>query len=374
MKKDRLLSFIISIMVVFLCFGQQKQHKIDSITSLLRQATSDSLMVRHHLELGILKDTSVPKEAEQHFFEALKLLDSNYTYTDQLKNKALANDCLGIIERRRNNYDKAFYYYLNALKIKEQAKDSFKIGRSYHNIAMLYSAKRNYDKAIEYIQKALPIRKKDSLNYAVSLNNYGYILYLKKQYGEALILLDSAKNYYGNHIKITDANTNIARIYTKQKRYNEALNIQKKSLAIYTKNEYLERIAITLKDLAITSRKLKQYNNALQYLDSAQSRAISFGNKKLISTIYRERYRIAKQKKDYQLALKYYKTYKTYEDSIFTSKQSEKIKQLELNYRYEKQALADSIHFETEKSQLVSTAKNLRSQNDFMLFYLLFPS
>ena len=74
-------------------------------------------MVRHHLELGILKDASTPKEAEFHFFEALKLLEVNYNFNDKLEKKALANDCLGIIERRRNNYDKAFKYYLKALKI-----------------------------------------------------------------------------------------------------------------------------------------------------------------------------------------------------------------------------------------------------------------
>lgn len=370
MEKNRVLSFIVCILLTSVSFGQEKQHKIDSISSLLKQVTSDSLLVRHHLELGILKDTSTPKIAEQHFIEALKLLDSNYTYTDKLEKKALANDCLGIIERRRTNYDKAFNYYLKALKIKELAKDSFNIGRSYHNIAMLFSANRDYDKAISYMQKALPIRKKDSLNYAVSLNNYSYFLYQKKEYNKALTLLDSAKTFYGKSVKIADANTNIARIYSKQKRYNEALEIQKKNISIYTKHEYLERIAITFKGLAITSRKLKRYNEAFKYLDSSQNIAKRFGNKKLIAALYKERYRIEKQKKDYKLALKHYKTYRAYEDSVFSSKQTEKIKQLELDYIYEKKTLTDSIAFENQKLQLVTDSKNERFQK--RLYAILF--
>ena len=229
MKKSTLLCYIILFATITTCFGQQKSHVIDSISSLLKQAKTDSLLVRHHLELGILKDKIAPKVAEHHFFEALRLLDTNYGYTDKLEKQALANDCLGIIERRRNNYDKAFEYYLNALKIKELAKDTIKIGRSYHNIAMLFSSNRDYDKAIKYMQKALPIRKRDSLKYAVSLNNYSQFFYYKKQYNEALKILDSAKKYYGNSVKIADVNTNISKIYNKQKRYNEALNIQKKT-------------------------------------------------------------------------------------------------------------------------------------------------
>ncbi len=374
MRKNTLICFIILFATITTCFGQQKSHIIDSIASLLKQAKTDSLLVRHHLELGILKDKVAPKIAEQHFFEALKLLETNYSYTDKLEKQALANDCLGIIERRRNNYDKAFEYYLNALKIKELAKDTIKIGRSYHNIAMLFSSNRDYDKAIKYMQKALPIRKRDSLKYAISLNNYSQFFYYKKQYKEALKALDSAKKYYGNSVKIADANTNISKIYNKQKRYKEALNIQKSTLKIYQQKEYTERVANVLKSLAVTSRKLKQYNNALKYLDSSQTIAQQFNNKKLTATIYKERYRIAKAKNNYELALQHYKTYSAYEDSVFTLKQTKNLKQLELDYSYGKQILADSINFENQKKQLVNSADRQRFQKRFYAILFLVSS
>ncbi len=348
-----------------LSFGQRNLNRIDSISNLLSVANSDSLIVRHHMELGILKDTSNPLEAEVHLKTAITTLKTSYYYSDRLEKMALAYDCLGIIERRRNNYDQALKYYINALEIKETTKDSNNIGRSYHNIAMLFSANRNYDKAINYMQKALPIRKKDSTNYAVSLNNYGYFLYHKKKYEKALAILDSAKRYYGKDIRIADANNNIARIYKKKKLYIEALEIQKRNALIYSKNEKLERLANTYRDLAITTRKLKQYSEASKYQDSSEKIAQNYGNKKLIAIINKERYRVAKVKKQYKIALEYYQTYKKYEDSVFNNSQSEKIKAIELNYNYSKKTLTDSLNYEAKKTQLTVQNKSQRLQKQW---------
>ncbi len=217
---------------------------------------------------------------------------------------------------------------------------------------MLFSAQRNYDKAITYIKKALPIRKRsDSMDYAISLNNYGYFLYRKKRYDEALELLDSSKIYLGSHMKLADANNYISLIYNKQKHHEKALAIQKQSLAIYKTNEKLERVANTFKNLAITSRKLKHYNDVIKYQDSSQRIAQRHGNKKLIAVLYKERYHIAKSQKKYELALKHHQTFKKYEDSVFKTNKFETIKLLELKYNNEKKAITDSLNYEANKAQ-----------------------
>ncbi|MDH7447528.1 tetratricopeptide repeat protein [Aquimarina sp. 2201CG14-23] len=355
----------------FMGFGQVNQHKIDSINILFQNASSDSTWVRHAMELGILMDTSQPKKAEDFFKQALKRLQGDYVYNDKLTMIALAYDCLGIIERRRNNYDKAFAYYLDALRVKEQAGDTINIGRSFHNIATLFGSQRNMDKAIYYMKKALPIRRLgDSIDYAISLKSYGYFLYRIKKLDSALIILDSAKVYFGNHMKRADANINIARVYNTQKRYQEAHIIQKENLAIYEQHEELERQANTLKDLAITARKLKDYSKARQYLNRSQKIAYGYGNKKLIGLLYKERYRIATKEQNFEQALSYYKTYQKYEDSAFTQTQTEKIRSLELEYQFEKEKLRDSLNYKAQEFQLTTIAKSQRSQKQ--LYAILF--
>ncbi|CAM1354017.1 tetratricopeptide repeat protein [Tenacibaculum insulae] len=358
-----------------LAFAQKNEQKIDSITSLLNITTSDSLLVNYHIELGVLKDKINPIAAEKHLKTALGKLNKNYNYSDKLKMMALANDCLGIIERRRNNYDVAYSYYLEALKIKEIDNDSIKIGRSFHNIAMLFSAKRNYNKAIEYIKKALPIRKKyDSLDYAKSLNNYGYFLYKKRKYALALTILDSAKIYYAENFKKADANNNIARIFNKQKKYNLSIKIQLENIRIYKKNEKIERLANTYKDIAVNFRKLNKHTKAYMYLDSSETICKIYNNKKLLSILYKQRYKIANSKNEFEKALNNYKTYRKYKDTAFNNKQSEKIKELELDYFYKKKALTDSLKAENDKIKLLSQNKHERSQKKWYAFLFIVTS
>ncbi|MEM6720867.1 MAG: tetratricopeptide repeat protein [Bacteroidota bacterium] len=351
-------------------FSQSRQQKVDSIRKLLKIANSDSLVVKQSIELGILTDTSNPLQATQFFKDALSILTSDYSYQDKLQQTALAYDCLGIIERRRNNYEQAYRYYLKALEIKKQSKDTSKIGRSYHNIAMLFSRQEKMEKALFYMKKALPLRKNDSLDYAISLNNYGMFLYKTQKIDSALAILEHAKLYFGNDMRLTDAHTNIAKIYESQKRYVEAVDIYEKSLHIFSSNEKLERMAIILRRLGRLSRKLKKYDLATKYLDQSERLAKQFGDKKLLSLIYRERYRIANAMNSYQAALQHYRIYRKYKDSAEILSQTNKIQQLELAYRYKNQRQQDSIQLAAEKLRLEAAATSQRSQK--RLFAILF--
>jgi len=195
---------------------------------------------------------------------------------------------------------------------------------------------------------------------------------VKKKYESALAVLDSAKIYYGKDIRIADANNNISKIYKRKKHYIKALEIEKRNAFIYAKNEKLERLANTYKDIAETTRKLKQYEEATKYQDSSEKIAQVYGNKKLISVIYKERYRVAKAKKQYKVALKHYKTYKQYEDSVFNNSLSEKIKAIELNYSFDKKTLTDSLKYEARQTQLKNQTKSQRLQKRWyaILFFI----
>lgn len=349
-----------------------KQKKIDSLNTLLRETFSDSLLVKYSIDLGVLIDTSNPLQAEQLFKRALSFLEGPYLHNDRSQQMAMAYDCLGIISRRRNNYEQAYTYYLKALDIKKQSKDTSKVGRSYHNIAMLFNSKGDVDKAISYIKKALPLRKNDSLSYAVSLNNYGYFLYRNKELDSALAIWDSAKVYYRNDIRLADVYTNIARMHTRKKEHKKAYAVYQKNLAIYKEHEQLERMANTMRKIAASARKLKKYTIATRYLDSSETMAKKYGNKLLLSNIYRERYRIANIQNNTVEALTAYKAYRRYKDSIIELNQVDKVTKLELEYEYRQKVLRDSVLQETEKLQLQSVASSQRSQKYLFLVLFLF--
>ncbi|WP_299627058.1 tetratricopeptide repeat protein [uncultured Tenacibaculum sp.] len=372
MKTFRFFLIPVCFFVLSFASAQQLQHKKDSITFLLKNASNDSLYVTHAMDLGILTDTSNPTLAQQYFNNSLDKLNSNYTYANKEEMIALAYDCLGIIERRKGNFDTALEYYLKALKVKQQSKDQAKIGRSYHNIAMLFSAKREYDKAISYMELALPLRTHDSIDYGISLHNYGNFYYKKKNYDKAIEALDKAQLYLLNDkIRTADVNTVYARIYRAKKQYNKALSILKTNLGIYTKSEKIERKATTYKSIATCYRRLKEYRNALIYLDSSEILSQQYENKKIISLINLDRYRIYKAKNDYKKALEKYRLYKKYNDSVFSLKQIEKIAALELAYQEDKKLSVDKLSFETNKKLLQAEAKNQRIQKQLYAALLI---
>ena len=372
MKAFRFFLIPISFFVLSFASAQQLQQKKDSITFLLKNASNDSLYVTHAMDLGILTDTSNPTLAQRYFNNSLDKLNSNYTYANKEEMIALAYDCLGIIERRKGNFDTALEYYLKALKVKQQSKDQAKIGRSYHNIAMLFSAKREYDKAISYMELALPLRIHDSIDYGISLHNYGNFYYKKKNYDKAIEALDKAQLYLLNDkIRTADVNTVYARIYRAKKQYGKVLNILNTNLDIYGKSEKLERKAITYKSIARCYRKLKEYSNALIYLDSSEALSRQYENKKIIALINLDRYRIYKAKNDYKKALEKYRLYKKYNDSVFSLKQIEKIAALELAYQEDKKLSVDKLSFETNKKLLQAEAKTQRVQKQLYAALLI---
>lgn len=372
MKKTVQPLLLLLFSVVFVANSQIKQQQIDSIITLLKNAKNDSLVVRHHIELGILLDTSTPIVAEKHFKDALQKLQREYYYSDKSEKIALAYDCLGIIERRRNNYDKALNFYLKALKIKEDANDSLKIGRSYHNIAMLFASKKEYNKAISYMEFALPLRKNDSTEYGISLRNYGNFFYLKKEYNKATTNLDKATLFLKNDpIRLADVNTVYAKIHKSKKEYYKAIEILEKNLKIYTKYEKLEQKATTLKAIAYIYRKLKLDKQAFIYLDSTEHLAKIYHNKKLISKTYLERFKIFNSQKDYKNALANYRLYKKYNDSVFTIDESEKIAALELDFQQQKKLEIDRLNYEANEKYLLTITESQRTQMQLYIILLV---
>lgn len=351
-------------------FGQSKQQKIDSLHALLKMADSDSLVVKQSIALGILTDTSNPLKAIDYFNDALSILEQDYSYQDKYSQIALAYDCLGIIERRRNNYTKAFNYYMTALAIKEKSKDSSKIGRSYHNIAMLFNAQRKYDKAIFYMKKALVMRRNDSLDYGISLNNYGLFLHKKKEFDSALLVYNTAEKYFKSPLYIADVNRYKANVYKAKRLYKKAFDLHKKNLSIFKKEEKIERSAISMKNVAYNARKLDMFVDAKKYLDSAEVLAKQFGSKSLIGSIYLERYKIERDKKQYKEALAFYRIYKKYRDSTRNIEASERFDRLALTFKQKQVAYRDSLQAATEKVTLERMVSAQQSQK--RLFAVLF--
>lgn len=149
----------------------------------------------------------------------------------QLLNKASA--------LKQRNPDSSFICLQKALAESRQKKFTDGIAGSLYLLGLLYNLQSSFDRAIACNKEALPYcRQSDRYQYlaATLYGNIGYSYYIKGSYATAL-------NYYDSSIK-----------------EGQKLNLPKER----------KQLAVTLNNIAAIHWQLKQWAQALNYLDQAE--------------------------------------------------------------------------------------------------------
>lgn len=133
-------------------------------------------------------------------------LDSTIYYVDQAQNTAeIAKDTivlieshnqLGILNKRKGNYQKALSHFEKSLQLYELLKDYKKVAALWANIGSLYSDWKKYDKALTIFRKSTRLAYQYSPNDADligrSLNNLGLSLVHNSYFSSGLDTLKLA--------------------------------------------------------------------------------------------------------------------------------------------------------------------------------------
>ena len=110
---------------------------------------------------------------------------------------------IGGIYNVNKNYKKAEEYYLLALMIKINIKDSLGIAYTYNNIAQVYLAQKNYNKATQYLEKSYQFAVREKNNSMILANSFNFIeLYIQ------LNNIDSAKYFLYKYVTLKDSISN----------------------------------------------------------------------------------------------------------------------------------------------------------------------
>ncbi|MDX6189533.1 tetratricopeptide repeat protein [Flavobacterium sp. Fl-318] len=127
-------------------------------------------------------------------------------------------------------FNSAFYYFNKSKILFESIKDSSNITYNLVMMASIQQINGDYYGSKETLTEALPFVRKD-YNYSASINNYFGIA------DKELSLYDDAASYYNEAIKEAKDTTskqsplnNIAVVYIKQKKYDQAITILKSIL------------------------------------------------------------------------------------------------------------------------------------------------
>jgi tetratricopeptide (TPR) repeat protein len=330
----------------------------------------DSAIFYAQLEYKLAKKLKMPKYigdalntiASAHYLksdliEALRSYEEALIIYESIKmDKGIANSLnnMANIYAQLGDYASAIKMYTQSLKLDEKNKDSVGIAASLNNIGLIYKYQGNIEQAISYYEQSLVIKLKnnDLQGSAASYNNLGIVYQeagdLKKalefQY-KSLAIEEQIGNSQGKASSLL----NIGGIYAEMNEVEKAFDCYNKSLEFQQKIGDKRGMSNTL--LYMAELHLKLGNHTKSILLGRQSLIYSqeVGVINEVNSAANFLYSIHKDKKDFKQALEMYELYILTRDSLQREENYNEIMRQEIQYTYDKKAVADSIEYAKEK-------------------------
>ncbi len=354
--------------------SQEVDTTMVRLNNELESAITDTTKVKTLLAIGEYQLNRDFSASESYFNEGLSIING--------KNEEIYKDLraalyvqLGVVHRRKANYPLSIEYYLKALKYYEQTKNLSKSGDVYHNMAMVYRYQKEYRKSIRNFQKAIALKKevRDTSGLGAGYNMLGVSYRINKQLDSALACYQKAKELLtliDDQDNLYRVNNNIGVLYQFYKEYDKALNIQFENLERCKRLGKKLSMCVTYFNIAGSHIKLKNWDTAIKYADSALIVAKEEDFKERIAKGYQRKSFIYAKMKNFEEAHENYRMFKKYNDTIFNIDNAKKVQALELNYQFQKEKQADSLQFVQEKREveLVAQAESSKKRLYFVLF------
>lgn len=276
------------------------------------------------------------------------LLDKAYTAIKDKKDKASTTQAATILNRyaaifqRRQNYDSAVAYYLQAMNVFTANKDELKIINSYYNLAGIYKHLNDTARMFFYARETnrLAIKAKDT----------GLII-------RGLITLADAYNFIKNYDSAVIISKNGLALATKQQltfaigifnnftgqyfanktlQYDSAIHYYNAALVSFEAINTPYDIALTLQNLGQAYYRKQDYNNAVKFSKQAAALAQQYQfydvqSASLLNLVYTE-----ERAGNIAAGFNYLKKYVQVNDSVQSRNSQKKVFELEAKYQAQK--------------------------------------
>lgn len=236
---------------------------------------------------------------------------------------------------------KALQYAFEALKIYEDLKKPDDAAKLINNIATIYYNLADYDKAFQYNSRALEIhlQRNNEQSIAGTYINLGLCHKKKEDIATAISYMEKGLEVYvrtKDLHKASYAYHNIGSFFLQQSKYLEALEALNQ--ALFYRKEVGDFLGIAYSSLEIGNvyRSLKEEKEAIAHYEDALKIAQQYNFRDVESRIYGEYSDLCAEKKDFEVALEYYKKFSEIKDQILQDNNSEQIEKLSFIYEMEK--------------------------------------
>lgn len=245
---------------------------------------------------------------------------------------------------RKGKYDKAIEIFLNNAIEYDKLGNVIQVAQCYANASVVYDQMDNKQKALDYSIKALDIYKKTTNVYQIAMltNNVGVHYEHLDKPDLALKYYRESKNLYekiNSEKGIATQLNNIGSILQIKGKHREALDNFKQALAIKQKMNEVNTIPLTYHNIATAYLNLNNIDSTLAYLQQSEKLAMQLHFLPDLQNAYRTYCDAYEKKGDFGQALKYYKLYHQYSDSLIDTEKAKRVTELEAIFENNKKEL-----------------------------------
>ncbi|MCB9194214.1 MAG: tetratricopeptide repeat protein [Flavobacteriales bacterium] len=341
--------------------GERLKAMTDIVWYGYRQTDPDSALLLSQVEYDLAVQAKEPvwqasslnamgtvHKNKGEYPEAIALLERSFAILDSIGKKKGA---AGVLNNIANIYGlqganaRAIDYYAQSLTKYAAIGDSVGMATTFMNMAKVHAEEKETHQAIVYYKKGLAImeRKGERASLALGLNNLGTAYEGLRQYDSALVCLQrsmAVRDSIGDAWGTAMAHYSIGTVHYHQNDLSSAIDEYQHSMTLWSgmgdrwgQAHALNGLGMVYLDMGRPEKAAWAGEQALRYADDMNSKVEA---NQLLYHAYKITGRAAK-------ALQSHETWIRLRDSIESGANQRAVIHQQYAYRYEKQALADSL-------------------------------
>ena len=333
----------------------QKANDIASVTNNNKQIAESYIVMG-----DIFNRDNTYSTAINYYEKAIEKLiltkDYNKIYTHYIK-------IADLYEKIESDPKRSIDAMKNALIYAQMTKNDKASIETYLNYADIYLSHNDYNNALDYYDKVLTygINNNIAKDIARTLTSKAYIYINKRDYQEALCLIDSSLNLCKTipyDILLIKNYGFKAEVHDSLKKYDKAKEYYRQAIEIAYNNKYYNECGEYMYKIGKINMKLKQTQSAIEVFQILCDSTEKF---KMYDICYNSYYEMSKcyaDLGDYEKAYHFFEKYDVCNDSAMIAKQEKKIEEIHKSYLLSlniEEMRANKLELNNTKSKKINT-------------------
>jgi tetratricopeptide (TPR) repeat protein len=369
--------FVLFLLQIFNA-GSSQTKSLDSLKQIIAHPNHDTSLVHAYYRLGEKIFLDQPDSATILWKKAFALCEGKLSEKSSslqkfyLRYKGFLYTSLGAIAENKGDQSGALNYHFQSLKIAEQLGNKEDLASVYSNIGIVYESLDDLEKAIEYYSKAKNLYEQINTKAGLALcyNNIGNAYMKQGKIEEATLLFEKSIQLHremGDISGLAYALNNLGALYNNVfDNFPKALDYFEQSLTLHEQRNDKRGVVYALMNIGNVYYKQKKYDKARKFLSRSLEISYTTEYPEIIRDAAQEMYYLNKATQSGKEALEMFRLFISMRDSISNEESRKAGIQKQIQYEYDKKAIADSIkHAEKTIQEAIRHEQEIKQQRAF---------